>query len=380
MNIEDLKTFEIEITSLCNASCPGCLRTRHDGGYELLSLSIGDIKRILPSERYIKDKQFLLCGALGDPIANKDCLAICEYITSMGGFILINSNASLETETWWKKLGKLSADTKQLQIWFCVDGYTETNHIYRVNTNFDIIQRSMAAYAEAGGKATWVYIIFDHNEHEVELARAHATRLGFEFATRTGAGNSLTNWVSTIKKKDKLTREVTVKQNVITTSTDKEHSKMAEIRELESFIKTTAAIQFSPTKIKPQSIAMRKSVPIMETPDYHEKKKAIVDSIKCKFYHEGEMFIASNQTLWPCCFLWSNSIRDPKLFKERFSKFDENWNSLLHHSIDEIMLNPWYLEILKESWDPAHPEHIPKCIQNCAYEKAHQNEITYVNK
>lgn len=380
MNIEDLKTFEIEITSLCNASCPGCLRTRHDGGYELLSLSIDDIKRILPTERYIKDKQFLLCGALGDPIVNKDCFAICEYITGLGGHVMINSNASLETEAWWMKLGKLSADTNRLQIWFCVDGYTETNHIYRVNTNFDIIQRSMAAYAAGGGSATWVYIIFDHNEHEVELAREHATRLGFKFATRTGAGNSLTNWVSNIRKKDKTTREVTVEQKVITTSSNKEHSRMAEIRELESFIKTTPVVQSIPKQLQPQSVAMRKSVPIMETPDYISKKKSIIDSIKCKFYHEGEMFIASNQTLWPCCFLWSNSIRDPKLFERKFATFDKNWNSLLHHSIEEIMQNPWFHEILKDSWDPLHPSHIPKCIQNCAYEKAHQNEITYVNK
>jgi hypothetical protein len=78
--------------------------------------------------------------------------------------------------------------------------------------------------------------------------------------------------------------------------------------------------------------------------------------------------------------LWSNSIRDPELFKRKFATYDKNWNSLLHHSIDEIIQNPWFLEILKESWDPSHPAHLPKCIQNCAYEKAHQNEITYDNK
>jgi MoaA/NifB/PqqE/SkfB family radical SAM enzyme len=359
MKIEDLKTFEIEITSVCNAVCPGCLRTRHDGGYELLSLTLADIKRILPSENYIKDKQFLLCGALGDPVANKDCFAICEYITSMGGYVMINSNASLETESWWKKLGKLSADTQKLQVWFCVDGYEETNHIYRVNTNFDIIKRNMAAYA-AGGEgnagASWIYIIFDHNEHEVELAREHATRLGFKFATRTGAGNSMTNWVSNIRKKDKQTREVTFEKRIITTTGSKEHSKKQLIMELNNFIKNDKA------EIDKQTI------------------NKIVKSIKCKFYHEGEMFIASNQTLWPCCFLWSNSIRDPELYKQRFSNFDQNWNSLLHHSIDDIMQNPWFSEILKDSWDPAHAEHIPKCIQNCAYEKAHQNEINYVNK
>jgi len=29
----------------------------------------------------------------------------------------------------------------------------------------------MHAYSDAGGKATWIFIIFDHNEHEVDIAR-----------------------------------------------------------------------------------------------------------------------------------------------------------------------------------------------------------------
>ncbi len=359
MKIEDLKTYELEITSVCNASCPGCLRTRHDGNYELLSLTIDDVKRIFPSEEYIKDRQFLLCGALGDPIANKDCYAISEYLISLGGWVLINTNASLETASWWKKFGELSATTRRLDVWFCVDGYKETNHIYRVNTQFDVIQRSMAAYSEGGNgsaSATWVYIIFDHNEHEVELAREHATKLGFKFATRTGAANSLVNWVSNIRKKDKETREVTFEKKVITTTGAKEHTKKDLIIELNNFIKTDK------TTVDPAIT------------------EKVVKSIKCKFYHEGEMFIASNQTLWPCCFLWSNSIRDPDLYQRRFSDYDVNWNSLKYHSIEEIIAHPWFLTLLKESWYPDHNLHIPKCIENCAYEKAHQNEITYVNK
>jgi hypothetical protein len=44
------------------------------------------------------------------------------------------------------------------------------------------------------------------------------------------------------------------------------------------------------------------------------------------------------------------------------------------------MNHPWFITLLKESWDPFNENHIPKCIQNCAYDKAHQNEINYVNK
>lgn len=358
MKIDDIKRFELEITSNCNAACPGCLRTKEPDNYDILSLTFDDIKRIFPSSHYIKDREFLLCGALGDPVLNKDCFSIIQYIIDNGGSCVINSNASLETATWWNNLGKLSAATNRISMWFCVDGYRETNHLYRVNTNFDKIIENMEAYVAGGAgraNASWVYIVFDHNEHEVELAREHAAKLGISFATRTGVANSLGGWQSVTKKKDKKTKEVDKKVTWVQ-ATSKVHSKMDKVIELRNFIYNKTGV------------------------DDTELKEKIVTSIKCKFYHEGEMFVASNQTLWPCCFLWSDSVKHPIKAKLKFANFEENWNSLLHHSIDEILQNPWFEVILRESWDTSHEMHLSRCIENCAYNQAHQNEITYDTK
>lgn len=194
----DLKSIELEISSLCNLACPLCHRTQNEGKYELTNISFDDIKRIFPKKLFIKDRRFLLCGALGEPVINKDCYKIVKYLIDNDAFVEINSNASLQTSKFWYDLGKLSSDTNNVNVWFCVDGYAETNHNYRINSNFDIIIKNMENYMEGGkqgkqkwAKATWMYNVFDYNLHELELAKNHAEKLGMKFATRTGVGNSI---------------------------------------------------------------------------------------------------------------------------------------------------------------------------------------------
>lgn len=109
-------------------------------------------------------------------------------------------------------------------------------------------------------------------------------------------------------------------------------------------------------------------------------KDLIVSSIKCKYIHEQEVFIASNSTLWPCCFLWSETVERPEKINATLNKYENGWNSLKLHSIDEILEHPWYQGELEESWNPEHPMHISRCITNCALNRAMQNEITNYNE
>lgn len=230
MNQIDLKAIELEITSLCNLACGLCHRTNNLGSFEIASISINDIKRMFPVRETIENKFFLLCGALGEPVSNKDCYLIAEYLGSNGGYVEINSNASLETSDWWYRLGKLSSDTNQLSVWFCVDGYKETNHIYRINSNFDIIIRNMEAYVEGGKEgnkgsatATWMYNLFDHNIKELDLAKDHAEKLGIKFATRRSVGNSF-GFVAKKRVRNKETREVHENNVSFKSSGDSAHS------------------------------------------------------------------------------------------------------------------------------------------------------------
>lgn len=232
--MKEINRYELEITSLCNAECHVCHRTKNMGKYQLTSLTLDDIMNIFPSKEAIEEKSFLLCGALGDPVANKQCYEIVEYLVKNNGWVEINSNTSLQTQAWWEKLGKLSNQSRRVTVWFCVDGHRETNHIYRKRTDFDIIERNMEAYARQGGIGRWVFIEFDHNEYELPIAKEHAARLGLSFSTRRGPANTDLQ-VNVIKRKDKKTGQVTVEEKIVVATGNKVHSKLDQINLLRNF-------------------------------------------------------------------------------------------------------------------------------------------------
>jgi MoaA/NifB/PqqE/SkfB family radical SAM enzyme len=377
MNLQQIKKIELEISSNCNAACPGCARTQYQGDFSVENITLEQIKNIFPDRESIVDKNFKLCGVLGDPIINKDCLEIVRYIVANDGYCQLSTNAGLRDAEFWTELGVLSKYTNRVDVNFCIDGHRDTNHIYRIGTDWAVIERNLEAYCSATEykpAGTWVYIVFDHNEHELETAQKHAERLGLQFATRTGMRNSLHNWVSDLKRKNKETKQVEYSTQVITTSGAKEHSKKAIVAELDNFIKL--AEEKKNRKAPPPNITFM----LTEEDAYEQKKQEIVSSIKCKLYHERELFIASNMTVWPCCFLWDNMFRRKEQIVDKLGIFDEEWNSLKKHSIDEILEHPWFDHLLRASWDPDHPLHFNRCIRTCAYNKAYQNEFNYKDK
>ena len=382
MNIDNIKKIELEITSNCNAACPGCSRTLHPDELEIKSLTLNDIKEFFPTRRHIEGKEFKFCGVLGDPAFNPECVDMVEYLTANGGFCQLSTNGGIQPVAWWNRLGELSKSTGLVDINFCVDGHKETNHIYRVNTVFDVIARNMQAYANGGeGKASacWVYIVFDHNEHEQQSAEDHAKALGFRFALRTGMRNSMNSWVAQIKKRDAVTNKLVTETQVITTTGEKEHSKKAEFEKLSKFIEgytglkqqaaTIATPKSGPEKKKPKA----DFIPVLDEAQAQE----VISSIKCKLIHEGEIFIASNKTMWPCCFLWDSAFKDSSLdnIREKLAEYGRDWNSLATQTIDDVLQNPWFDSILEASWNPTHNKHLFRCVKTCAFNKAYQNEI-----
>lgn len=347
-----MKKVELEITSDCNAACPGCARTLNKESLQINSFTLQDLQRIFPVADYT-GVEFKFCGVLGDPAMNVECIDMVEYLTGLGGYCELSTNGGVQTAEWWERMGKISFKHPGLvHIHFCIDGHKETNHIYRVNTKWNVVERNIAAYAQTAPDhtATWIYIIFDHNEHELEIAKTHATVLGFDFATRTGMRNSYHNWIAQLGKKNQQ------QNKVITTTGFKEHSKKEVVKELDKFIN-----EYKVKKV--------------------DKKKTneILNTIVCKYIHENEIFIASDQTMWPCCFLWDSAFKNREGIIDKLNQFEPNWNSLKYHSIDQISQHIWFKELLAASWDPEHELHFTRCIKTCAKNKAYHNEIKYID-
>ena len=358
MNIDNIEKIELEITSDCNAACPGCARTFNKGKFEVTHFGVDDLKRIFPKRSHIENKLFKLCGVLGDPIVNPECLEMVKYIVENGGHAHLSTNGAYNTVEWWNEIGTLSKKTNRVQVFFAVDGHKETNHIYRINTKWSVLERNMQAYADAGGKGRWVFIVFDHNEHELEPAMAHAKKLGFNFATRTGMRNSYHQWVSKTKKKENNNgkKEIVEKEQIITTTGKKEHSKKEKVLQIDKIIAKTD-----------QGLSSK------------QEQKNLIQTVTCKLIHQGEIFISAKQELWPCCFLSDSTVWNKDNIIQKLSEYETDWNSLKTQTIDEILQHPWFDKILQESWDFNHEKHLHRCIKTCGYNQAYHNEQQWVS-
>ena len=178
--IEKLRQLHLEVTSHCNAACPQC--ARNCGGdvpnpfLPRSELTLQDVQQILPTDIARQLDLIFLCGNYGDPLVGRDTLAICEYLRSSNPQIKlqVHTNGSGRDRNWWQRLAS-AADTCR----FGIDGLEDTNHLHRRHTRWELIMQSARAYIDAGGQAEWQFIVFKHNEHQIEQARALSRQLGF---------------------------------------------------------------------------------------------------------------------------------------------------------------------------------------------------------
>jgi MoaA/NifB/PqqE/SkfB family radical SAM enzyme len=182
-NRQNTKILHLETSSVCNAACPMCPR-EIDKGFnkdtDAVSLSVKQIKEMFDVS-FIKNlHSMFMCGNYGDPASAPECLEIFEYFRHVNPDISlgIHSNGSLRNKSWWSKLGTILSQPKDY-CYFSVDGLKDTNHLYRVNTNFDKIMENASSFIKAGGNAHWEYLVFEHNEHQVEEARTLSQSMGF---------------------------------------------------------------------------------------------------------------------------------------------------------------------------------------------------------
>ncbi len=187
MQWNDITTLHVEITTMCNAVCPGCARYptasyfSHPRLNKLQSWTTETVRQKLPVEDIKHIKTFFVNGTVGDFIANKDALEIIEYIRSAGvPNISINTNGGARDQTFWEALGKL-----RVTVNFALDGLEDTHSLYRREINFATVIDNAKSFIQAGGNAVWIMTVFEHNKHQIDACRRLSVGLGFkEFIAR----------------------------------------------------------------------------------------------------------------------------------------------------------------------------------------------------
>lgn len=369
---KQVKKAHIELSSYCNAACPNCPRNEF-GGYQSPSLvpstmSFEEFCSIVTPE-WIKDKHdILFCGNYGDPIMAPHLVDIIKYIKTNNKDIRIkiNTNGGMQTVNWWSQFGRLSKQYGNITVTFSVDGLEDTNHIYRRNVSWNKLYSNMLAYLVSGGTANWEFLVFKHNQHQIEEARSLAKKLGFaEFSVKRpigfdnpyGQGENVMpvldregNWSYAIHESDEY--------------------KMGR------FIKAGYDVELN----FPPELALK---------DLEEKENSVYDAgleygyldevdISCYTVSHDEIYIASNGEVYPCCWLGMASQRtlrsmDAISFRKMIQDKQFSINAL-DSSIDEVVDSEFF-KYIEKSWSKTHAQgRVATCSMMC--NKKHSCNVT----
>jgi len=178
-----IQEYQLEITTYCNAACPQCPRniqgSRLNPYMPLVHLDRDVIDAAFSAEHCANLRQIFFCGSYGDPIMHPEFLDILRDFRRKNStlWLYIHTNGGVHNEAYWSEIANIMNGYGQIDFGF--DGLEDTLHIYRRNVKYDVAMRNARAFINAGGRAQWNYIVFKHNEHQLESARELSREYGF---------------------------------------------------------------------------------------------------------------------------------------------------------------------------------------------------------
>ena len=337
---DTLEWIDIELTSFCNIECKGCFRVLSKHADKILNkeyITIDIIRERFKREMFPNMRIINFCGSVDEPTSHPQFFDIIRHFVDWGVHINIATNGSLRTTKWWTELAEIIKHSSHAVTWG-IDGSDELSEVYRQGSSFKKVEQNYRAFNNAGGRSNWQFIVFEHNEHQLEEAKQKAVDEGFKnFKTiishRTESKDNAVKAVKTIPKPAPKPEVTTpVKQTVVETKP-----------------KPAPVIKPKPT----EKVDMPKEMPY----------------ISCKYGNQKRIFVNHMGNVIPCCHLNSKMLEysvahDPK------DEFEELLNihnykdtiNLKNASIEQsIHSNVW--QGIIDSWDSENP--LPRCMQVC---------------
>ncbi len=315
LTVDDILGLNIELSSQCGASCPFCSRNQKIRPYGAHLITLADFKKLPPA--LLQNLHWVtFSGNFGDLSTNHETVDIVSYLKSINPGVRLqgNSNGTVQCEDWWASLGDLFRDGSMV---FGVDGLEDTNSIHRRGTDFRRIIRNMKAFTDAGGIAYWQFILFKHNEHQVDAAAEMAGKAG---CTRF----------------------------FVLTSRD-----------------------YDETCQPPETVDVPVKRQILHS--YGDKAIGRREFARCKPLYNGSLYIAADGTVYPCCLAHCMYITEHNAAFDYIVPLIRMYHDEINfktNPLSEIIHSEYFNMIFKRSRDN------PYCIMKCnRYKKEVSKEL-----
>lgn len=341
MIVENIYQIEFEVTTKCNARCPQCVRNYYgDQVWPSLPIVDLDLKSIInriPDSVWKDLSHVRFCGTYGDPCMHKDLLNIIRLTkTVTNASITISTNGGIRSTNWWKELASILDPTKD-RVFFGIDGLEDTNHLYRIGTNFKKIINNLKAFNQAGGVSVWSFLVFEHNQHQVEEARAFSKHVGCDNFT----------WTSTSRFLNKQHKLV-------------DHTPVYNNGKIMYLLKPT-------TKSEYVNDGYKYLNKFKNDPGAYEEYLKEVD-IDCFVRRRQKIYISAEGDVFPCGWLAdrlygyeSEQHQDHTTILTLIDQIGKDKINLYHTNLLDIIQGPWF-DSIEKSWET---NSIQRCASMC---------------
>ena len=344
--ISQIQGIEWELTTKCNAACPQCVRNFYGGNtiqsLPLVSQSLEQFKKAIPWDQMSSLKQIYFCGTYGDPIACPDLLKICEWLKENTDVnVTVHTNGGLQSVKYWQKLAKVVDKCA-----FGIDGLEDTNHLYRRNVQWHKLMRNAKAFIDNGGNAIWDFIVFKHNQHQVQEAKTMSSKLGFaDF-----------NFKKTHRFLDK-------KHDLIQKS-----PVMNSKQEIEYYLEMPTNEEYK-NKVSEDYVRLEKQYGSF-------KEYAMLTNIVCYKLQVKDIYISGPGHVFPCGWLADRMYGHEPENHPDHARMKHLWTSLggehkanlFHTPFKEIVEEGW-LPLLERTW--TNKDRLERCGVQCGSDMTH---------
>ena len=369
-NSDEILHLDFESSSLCNALCPVCNR-REQGGrknprYKETYVTLEQYKKYFNKKFLAQLYGMSLCGNYGDAMTNPELIPILRYTKEINPNIRItmNSNASGRNPKFWQELGEIIGTNGHMT--FSVDGLEDTNWIYRRGTHWPKIMSAMKNYIKGGGHARWEFLVFKHNQHQVEEAKQLAKDIGIhEFFSKKALG--FVDSVVEGKAQPALAvfNESGLKDYEIHPPSDgnsnkvindyiaKSSFKKVEGDDTDNPEKILQTIHFTKSKTSKESYTHKYDWDKTRPLSKHEIKLGKT-KIDCMVIKPKSIFVSSEGLVFPCCMtaskLYAFPDEETTQLREFIDSFGKDKISLEHTSLEDIIDGPMFQKHWPDNW------------------------------